>query len=142
MADDSTYTRASADLFRTWEKAMGAWWDQVLETPTFLGAVNDGMSGAARARGAYTRAMDEVLEQAHLPTRGDLVRVARIASLLEDRLLAQEDLLLRLEERLAEAEKEALRARIDAAEARVELGQKLDELLRRLDAAPARKGAK
>lgn len=131
--DPNEYTRASAEMFRTWEKAMGSWWDQVLEAPAFLGTVNQGMSGAAKARGAYTQAVDSLLEQAHLPTRQDLVRVARIATLLEDRLLAQEDLLLDMKDRLAVAEKDALKARIDAAETRVELSGKLDEVLARLD---------
>jgi hypothetical protein len=134
MAEESDYTRASNELFRTWEKAMGAWWDEVLETPAFLGAVNAGMGANSKARGAYTAAVDKVLEQAHVPTRNDLIRVARIASLLEDRLLAQEDLLLDLRERLATAEKEALKARVEAAETRLELGSKLDLLLRRVEA--------
>lgn len=134
---DTEYARWSADMLRQWEKAMGAWWDEVLESPSFLGGVNQNLAGASRARGAWTRAVDDWMEQAHLPSRSDLVRAVRIATLLEEKLLAQEDLLLELKDRLEKAEKDALEARIEAAEARLEVRERLDAILARLDAAPA-----
>lgn len=135
-AADTDYSRWSADMLRQWEKAMGAWWDEVLESPSFLGGVNQNLAGASRARGAWTRAVDDWMEQAHLPSRSDLVRAVRIATLLEEKLLAQEDLLLELMDRLEKAEKDALEARIEAAEARLEVRERLDAILSRLDAAP------
>lgn len=128
--------KMSTEMFRTWEKAMGAWWDQVLESPSFLGQVNSGMGQAARARGAWTDAVDKSMEAAHLPSRTDVVRMLKVATLLEERLLAQEDVLLELKDRLATAEKDALAARIESAETRLELGDKLDTILAHLGAAP------
>jgi hypothetical protein len=139
------YARMSSEMFRTWEKAMGAWWDQVLETPAFLGAVNQNLGQAAKGRGAWNQAVEQAMEQANLPTRGDMVRTLKVMTLLEERLLAQEDLLLELRDRLNTAEAEALRARIEAAEARLELQERLDSLLSRMEAllpaAPETDGA-
>lgn len=104
---------------------MTAWWDQVLESPAFLGPVNSGLGGVAQARGAYTRGVDQFLTQAHLPTREDIVRLLRVATQLEDRLLAQEDLLLRLGDDARSAEKAALEARIQSAEAQIALNERL-----------------
>lgn len=129
--------RFAAEAYKTWEKAMTTWWDQVLESPAFLGQMNQGLAGAASARGAYTRAVDQWMEQAHLPTREDIVRLLKICSQLEDRLLGQEDLLLELKDKLAAAEKEALEARVAAAEARVELRERLAALEARLAASPS-----
>lgn len=132
-AGPTEYARMSSELFRTWEKAMGAWWDQVLETPSFLGSVNQNLGQTAKARGQWTQAVDAAMEQAHLPTRGDVVRTLRVVTLLEERLLAQEDLLLELKDRADRAEKEALEARIEAAEARIETRARLDQLLARVE---------
>ena len=141
--------RVSSEMYKTWEKAMGAWWDEVLESPAFLGTVNKNLKHSADARGATTQAMDAWMTQMHLPTRDDIVRVARIASLLEDRLLAQEDLLLEMKDRLVAAEKEAVKARIEAAETRIALEDRLasvDAALRSLGTpgappAPVRRNA-
>lgn len=131
----SDAARLSSEMYKTWEKAMGAWWDQVLETPAFLGAVNQNLAGAAKARGQWTSAVDQAMEQAHLPSRGDVVRMLKVATLLEDKLLAQEDLLLELRDRLDAAEREAIQARIEATEARIEARDTLRAVLARLDAA-------
>lgn len=131
------HDRFATDMYKHWEKAMTTWWDQVLESPAFLGAMSQGLGQASQARGQYTKAVDAWMEQAHLPTRDDLVRLLKVCSQLEDRLLTQEDLLLDLKDRLAGAEREALEARIAAAEARVELRERLDALEARLASASA-----
>ena len=126
------FDRAATEMYKHWETAMTSWWDQVLESPAFLGTVGKGLGQATAARGQYTKAVDAWLEQAHLPTRDDLVRLLRVCSQLEDRLLAQEDLLLELKDKLAATEKASLEARIAAAEARVELNERFDALEARL----------
>jgi hypothetical protein len=141
--DTVDFSKLSADLYRNWERAMAGWWDQVLESPSFLGAMGQNLAAQAQARAVYERSVDEQMERMHLPTRKDLVRVARIATLLEERLLAQEDLLLQLKDQLTAAERAALTARIDAAEARLELRDAVTALradvasLREAVAAPA-----
>ncbi len=126
--DATDFNKLSSDLYRHWEKAMAGWWDQVLESPSFLGSMSNNLAATAQARATYEKSVDEQMERLHLPTRKDVVRVARIATLLEERLLAQEDLLLQLKDQLADAERAALQARIDAAEARVELRDTLAAL--------------
>lgn len=135
------FGRFADQMHEQWEKSMGAWWDQVLESQPFLDAVNKGMSSQVRARGQYESAMDEQLKKLHMPTRGDLVHVARIATLLEEKLLQVEDTLLTLKDTtvaqvslLERIEREALQARIEAAEARIELREKLGALQARIDA--------
>ena len=123
------------ELYKHWERAMGSWWDQVLETPAFLGAMGQNLEAAAAARGQYEKAVDETVERMHLPSRSDVVRVARVASLLEERLLQQEDLVLGLQDQLVRLEKEAVQARIEAAEARIELRETLAEIRDILGAA-------
>jgi hypothetical protein len=133
----------NAEIYRHWEKAMTAWWDQVLESPAFLGGMGQQLAATSQARGAYERAVDDTMEKMHLPTRADMVRVARVCTLLEDRLLAQEDLLLAMKDRMDALERTALEARVEAAEARLELREKLEALEKRLAApqqdAPARR---
>ncbi|MFZ5480041.1 MAG: hypothetical protein ACOZNI_24970 [Myxococcota bacterium] len=134
----------NGEIYRNWEKAMTTWWDQVLESPAFLGGMGQQLSATSQARGAYERAVNETMEKLHLPTRGDVVRLARVCTLLEERLLAQEDLLLAMKDRMDTLEKAALEARIEAAEARVELRERLDALKDTLgapaaSAAPQRK---
>lgn len=113
------------ELYTHWERAMGAWWDQVLESPGFLGAMGQGLEGAAKSRGQYERSVDDTMQKLHLPTRADVVRVAKIAGMLEERLLQQEDLVLDLKDQLVRLEREAISARIEAAEARLELRETL-----------------
>lgn len=128
------FTATTRKMYEQWEKSMGAWWDQVLESPSFLDAMGKGLEGQARAKGAWADAVDDGLSKMHLPTRGDLVRVARIATLLEEKVLAVEDTLLRVEDRLVALEKEVVQARIEAAEARIEARERLDAIQARLDA--------
>lgn len=150
MATDSDgapdFKKLSGEMYRQWEKVMTAWWDQVLESPAFLKGVNQGMAGATQARGAWQKATNQWMEQANLPTRDDLVRLLRVATLLEDKLLAQEDLLLELKDRLQAAEKEALESRIAAAEAQLAVQDALARIETKLDGlaaeAPARRGRK
>jgi len=131
------FSDAARAFQQQWETALSGWWDQVLESPAFLDAMGQGLEHGARARQQYEQHVDDSLTRMHLPTRGDLTRVARIASLLEDRLLKVEDLLLELKddlgERLARAEEEAVKARIEAAETRLELRERLAALEARLE---------
>lgn len=120
--------KLSQDLYQQWEAAMTSWWDQVLESPDVLKASGAGLGSMAQARRRYEEGVDQALERMHLPTRTDLVRVARIATLLEERLLKMEDRLLELQDQLARTEREALQARVEAAEARLELHEKLQAL--------------
>lgn len=108
---------------------MSAWWDQVLQSPAFLNLLGESLATRTQARATYERAMDTAMDRMHLPNRKDIGRVARIATLLEERLLAQEDLLLEMKDELVEARRDAVRARIEAAEARLQ-GQREIEALR------------
>ncbi len=138
--------RLAGELGKQWEQAMGTWWDQVLDSPEFLGAVGRSVSANSRGRGSYEQAVDQSLEHLHLPTRGDLVRLTRIAVQLEERLLQLEDKVLVLgdalgvaQERAESAEREALQARIAAAEARIAQHEQLAALEARIEqlSAPA-----
>jgi hypothetical protein len=135
MASSPEMNKLGDELYRHWERAMGSWWDQVLETPAFLGAMGQNLEAMANARGQYERAVDDTAERFHLPSRSDVVRVARVASMLEDRLLQQEDLILGLQDQLARLEREAVQARIEAAEARIELRDTLVALRGQIAAA-------
>lgn len=125
---------AMNDMHKAWEKAMTQWWDTVLESPAFTETMGQGLAGHEKVRKAYEEQVDKNLQAMHLPTRKDLVRVAKICSLLEDRLLALEDRLLELEDSRAEAERAALEARIAAAEAQLEHNERLSSIEARLDA--------
>ena len=132
----------SDDLYQQWERSMAQWWDQVLESPGLLDATNKSVSGMAKARANYEEKVDEQLVKLHLPTRADLTRLARIAGLLEKRLLEIEDAVLDIKDGLAtrdaamaRIERETIQARIEAAETRLELRAKLNALHARLDGA-------
>lgn len=128
-----------------WEKHMGAWWDQVLESQPFLAAMNQGLTSQSKMRREYEGAVDKQLDKLHLPTKSDLVRMARVANLLEEKVLNLEDTLLKMGDLMSaqaaamqRLEKEAVQARIEATEARLELRERLGELQGRLDALEAR----
>ena len=104
---------------------MARWWEQALASPGVLQAMGRGLGRGTEARATYEHAVEERLQRLHLPTRGDLVRMTRIATLLEEKLLQQEDTILALRDELATARREALQARIESAEARVELREAL-----------------
>jgi chromosome segregation ATPase len=136
------------DMYKMWEQSMATWWDQVLDSPEFLGASGKGLSAMANARRQYEANVDEQLTKMHLPTRGDLTRLARIATLLEERVLKMEDtvlevkdLLVEREARIQSLEKEVLQARIEATEARVELRETLAALKDQLSALEPKKPA-
>ncbi len=135
--EDPRVSRLSHDLYEQWERAMTAWWDQALASPSFLGAMGRGLATQAGARGAYERKVDAQMERLHLPTRKDLVRVTRIATLLEEKVLAQEDRLVELQDALAVARREVVQARIEAAEARIELRDTLAAVQQELAALRA-----
>lgn len=132
MTEIPDFTKMSQQLYEQWEKGMTSWWDQVLDNPAFLATLGENVANQARVRGQYAKAVDDSLQKMHLPTRGDLVRVARIATLLEEKVLTVEDHLLTIQDTLARIEKEAITARIEAAEARIELRERLAELEARL----------
>ncbi len=126
-------TSFDAEMMKAWEKSVATWWDEVLESDAFLDAMGSNVAGGARGRAAYEQGVDQGLQQLHLPTRKDMVRVARICGLLEDRLLQFEDRLLSMEDRLADIEKQSLQARIDAAEARLAGQDRLAAIESKLD---------
>lgn len=132
MNEIPDFTKMSQQLYDQWEKGMTSWWDQVLDNPAFLATLGDNVANQARVKGQYAKAVDDSLRKMHLPTRGDLVRVARIATLLEEKVLTVEDHLLGIQDTLARIEKEAITARIEAAEARIEVRERLAELEERL----------
>ena len=133
--EDPRVGRLSQDLYEQWERAMTSWWDQALASPGFLGTLGRGLAAQSGARGAYERKVDAQMERMHLPTRKDLVRVTRIATLLEEKVLAQEDRLVELQDDLAAARREVVQARIEAAEARIELRDTLAALQQELAAS-------
>ncbi len=135
------FARLSQDLYNQWESAVTSWWDTVLDSPDVLGASGDALRSAARARKQYEQSVDQGLDRMHLPTKTDLVRLTRIATLLEERLLQLEDRLLGMQDKLVALERETVQARVDAAQARLEqrdgvsaLQEQLATLQARLDA--------
>lgn len=134
MPTTDRFSRLTGDLYRSWEKSMTQWWDQVLDSPAFLSTLGENLTAQSAARARYEDHVDQSMAAMHLPSRKDVVRLARIATLLEDRILTLEDRLLSLEDQLARIEKETLRARVDAAEALVAITEKLDALDGRLAA--------
>ena len=122
-----------AEMMKAWEKSVAAWWDEVLDSDAFLEAMGTNVAGGAKGRSSYEEGVDRGLEQLHLPTRKDLIRVARICGLLEDRLLHHEDRLLAMEDRLVQIEKQSLQARIEAAEARLAAQERLEAIDAKLD---------
>ncbi|MFT5583809.1 MAG: hypothetical protein ACI9VR_001393 [Cognaticolwellia sp.] len=132
-AQQPDFTKLSGQMYELWEKSSTAWWDEVLESPAFLKSMGENLANNAEARSAYQDKVDQGLEQLHLPTRKDLQRVARIASLLEDRQLKLEDEILGLRDQLLSSERDALLARIQAAETRLELETRLSSMDAKID---------
>jgi hypothetical protein len=126
---------------------MSRWWDHVLEDPGFVKSMGDGLAGQAKLRGQYEDGVDRTMEAMHLPTRKDVVRLAKIASMLEDRLVAVGDRVLEQGDVLQRVEKETLKARVDAAEALLAVQERLATIESKLDRLlagkpAARKGAR
>ena len=144
MPDLEAFSKMSAELYRQWEESVSGWWDQVVESPAFLDGASKSMGGLAGLRAQYEQQMDDNLSRMHLPSKGDITRLARIANLLERRMLDMDDRILELKDSLAERdaraariEAELVQARIEAAEARIEQRTRLDALQARLDALEA-----
>ena len=142
------FQRFADQAYAQWEQTMTAWWDQVLDSKDFLGASGQGLAANARMRKQYEAQVDEQLGRLHLPTRGDVIRLARISTLLEERLLQMEDTVLEVRDQLAardltlaRLEKEVVQARVEAVEARVELRERLAAMQQRLEALDAPKPA-
>jgi hypothetical protein len=130
------FSKMSNEFYKQWETAMTRWWDQALDSPAFLDAMGKNAAGYAKGRGSFQKSMDEMAERMHVPGKGDLVRLARICTLLEEKLLAQEDQLLTMQDRIDSLEKEVVQSRIEAAEARLEQRERLvriEELLLKSD---------
>jgi hypothetical protein len=136
------FSKMSNEFYKQWEGAMTRWWDQVLESPAFLDAMGKNASGYAKARSSYQKSMDELAEKMHVPGKGDVVRLARICTLLEEKLLKQEDELLVLQDKLAALEKELVQSRIEAAEARLEQRAALARIEQLLKQPTAKRGEK
>jgi hypothetical protein len=139
MPDLEAFSKMSSELYKQWEQSVSGWWDQVVESPAFLDSASKSMGGLAQLRAQYEQQMDENLSRMHLPSRGDITRLARIANLLERRLLDLEDRVLDLKDTLAERdarvariEAELVQSRIEAAEARIEQRTLLEALATRL----------
>lgn len=124
------FSELAGDLYREWERAMSAWWDEVVESPAFLSAMGGNLASHTRARESYEQHVDRSLEQLHLPTRGDLVRLAKVASRLEDRLVQVEEQLAEVDRRLASLERDSLEARLNTAEALIQLQERVNRLER------------
>ncbi len=137
MAED--VSGLTGELYRQWERSMAEWWDKVLESPAFMSGMGDTLAWQAKSRGQWEDHVDGTMEQLHLPSRKDIVRLARIATLLEDRILSMEDSLLEIGDQLNRIEAETLRARVDAAEALVTVQERLASIEARLEAKPAAK---
>lgn len=135
MNEMPDFGEMSQKLYAQWEQGMTSWWDQVLDNPAFLSTMGENAGATSKAKGAYAAAVEDGLSKMHLPTRGDLVRVARIAALLEEKVLTVEDRLIALTDTLARIEKEAITARIEAAEARIEMRERFAALELRLAAS-------
>lgn len=124
----------STEMYRAWETSMTKWWDAVLDDPQFIKGMGDNLSAQSRARKGYEDQVDKTMESMHLPSRKDVVRVARIASLLEDKIIGLEDALLEQTDAIGRVEAESLKARVDAAEALVTVQERLEALDAKLDA--------
>jgi hypothetical protein len=119
---------ASNQLYEQWEKGMTEWWESLMQNPAFLGSLGDNMANMTQMRTAWDDAIDQGLDRARMPTRKDMIRLASVVSLLEDKLLKVEDQLLNSHDRLIEMEKALLTSRIESAEMRLELNERLSRM--------------
>lgn len=144
MSTNPDFSKMTGDMYRAWESSMTQWWDTVLESPAFLDAMGKNLSQQTRSRRQWEDGVDKTMENLHLPSRSDVVRLARIATLLEDKVLGLEDQVLEMQDRMAAMEKETIKARIEAAEAQLRLTAVLERIEGKLDAseAPAAEPAK
>lgn len=120
--------KASNDLYEQWEKGMSEWWESLMQNPAFLGSLGENMANMTQMRTAWDDAVDQGLDRARMPSRKDMIRLATVVSLLEDKLMKTEDQLLASNDRLVEMEKALLTARIESAEMRLELNERLSRM--------------
>jgi hypothetical protein len=125
------------EWYETWERSLAAWWDKVLDTPDVLRTANQSLAAQVEARKAMHQTGQRWMERMNLPTRADLSRLVRIATLLEEKLLGLDDRLLDVQDRVIAAEREAVRARVEAAETRLLLLERIAALEDRLREATA-----
>lgn len=133
MANPDEFSKLSGEMYRQWEKSMATWWDKVLEHPSFLKGMSDNLETTNKARKGYEESVDKSMADLHLPSRKDVVRVARVASMLEDKLLGLEDQFLAQGDTLTRLEKDSLQARVDAAETMIGLQDRLSAIEARLE---------
>lgn len=133
MRAEDDVSKLTGDLYRQWEKSMETWWDGVLESPEFLKGMGKNLEAQGKARKSYEEGVDKTMGDLHLPSRKDVIRLAKVASMLEDKLLSVEDQVLAHGDALGRIEKDTLKARIDAAEALVAVHEKLGAIEARLD---------
>ena len=123
--DASNLGALHSEWMRQWEESVSKWWDSALEDPAFSTSMSEALAGRACARSLQSQITSQALDQMHLPSRQDVLRVAKIASLLEDRLVALEDRLEETVARLDRMEKENLRARIEMTELLLRIEERL-----------------
>lgn len=133
------------DLLQRWEQHFARWWGEVLEDPGAMRRVSEQIAARSALRSTWEAEIDRSMESMHLPSRTDLLRLARIVSSLEDRLVAVEDQVFEQSVQRSRLERETLKARVHAAEALVTvterlacLEEKIDALRERLDEAGGR----
>lgn len=136
MATDDL-SKLTGEWYRQWESGVTKWWDTVLEDPTFVKGMGENLAKNARGRAQWEEGVEKSMEAMHLPSKKDIVRVARIASLLEDRIVALEDRVLSQADQLDRIEKETLKARVEAAEALLAANDRLAAIEEKLDALSA-----
>ncbi len=119
---------ASNQMYEQWEKGMTEWWEGMMQNPAFLGSLGDNMANMTQMRTAWDDAIDQGLERARMPTRKDMIRLASIISLLEDKLMKVEDQLLASGDQLVQMEKALLTSRIESVEMRLELNERLSRI--------------
>lgn len=103
--------------------------------------VGEQIAARSALRGAWEAQVDRSMESMHLPSRTDLLRLARIVSSLEDRLVAVEDQVFEQSVQRSRLERETLKARVHAAEALVTVTERLACLEEKIDALCERLGA-
>lgn len=125
--------KLTGEWYRQWEDGVSKWWDAVLDNPTFVKGMGDNLAQQSRARARWEEGVEKSMEAMHLPSKKDLVRVARITSLLEDRVVGVEDRVLAVTDQLDRIEKEMLKARVADAEGQLQLTERLAALEGRIE---------
>lgn len=132
MATDDL-SKLTGEWYQQWEDGVSKWWDTVLDNPTFVKGMGDNLAQQSRARARWEEGVEQSMAAMHLPSKKDLVRVARITSLLEDRVVGVEDRVLAVTDQLDRIEKEMLKARVADAEGQLALTDRLVALEGRIE---------